>query len=116
AAQAGVQDFCTCITFDAMQPRVECAGRAFTGMPVLTTNGDPSIVRAQRRGSGVAMRSRGVPPVRIPGRAGRACPGAGCGAFPGGRHELCHWPECPSGAYASGWPSEAAVVTGEVST
>ena len=107
---------CTCITFDAVQPRVECAGRAFTGMPVLTTNEDFCIVRAQRRGSGVAMRSRGVPPVRIPGRAGRACPGTRYGAVPGGRHGLCHWLEGPRGAYASGRPSEASIVTGEVST
>src|SRR6476661_10436440 len=56
----------------------------------------------------------GVSPVRIPGRAGRACPGAGYGADPGGRHGLCHWLEGPRGAYASGWSSEAAVVTGEV--
>ena len=42
-----------------MQPRVECAGQAFTGMPVLTTNGDSCIVRPQRRGSGVAMSSPG---------------------------------------------------------
>jgi hypothetical protein len=82
----------------------------------------PDDKRGSRHCEGAASRFwrrdevPGVPPVRIPGRAGRACPGAGYGADPGGRHGLCHWPEGPRGAYASGRPSETSIVTGEVST